>query len=252
MNTGTRALRLMQSFARAGALGFALTVAAAGIAAADAPPEPGDTVSDTGTAAADRTVSLNGEVNLSSATAVIDRLRALSAADPHADITLRINSGGGDVNQGLAIADVMSSIPNDIRTVCEGNADSMAALLLVMGAPGKREALPSCEIMLHQLSWSAQGKVTDLNINTSWGNHQRAVMDRLLASRSGGSQEFIHQLTERDLYLSAAEAKQMGFIDRVLPAAKNYPPPPRPSLPDNFCNEGRAHLFICRPPIPPN
>jgi ATP-dependent Clp protease protease subunit len=258
MKTGKRAVRLLQAFAQASALGLALTFTGAGMAgaspAADTPPAPDSISTQTGAAAnEDRTIRLSGEINTDNALAVIDRLRALSAADPRAEIVLRIDSPGGDVNQGLAIADAMASIPNDIRTVCEGEADSMAAFLLTQGTPGKREALPHCEIMLHQLSWSASGKVTDMAINTEWAQKQRALMDRMIAARSGWSQQFIHDLTERDLYLTADEAKQMGFIDRVLPPARHDRPPAlRPVVPPHFCSEGRDHLRVCSPRSAPN
>jgi ATP-dependent Clp protease protease subunit len=250
MDKGKRAVRLLQSFARASALGMALVFGAAGLASADTPPAP-DSVSDNAATASGRTIRLSGEITRDVATDIVDKLRALSEADPHAEIVMRINSVGGEVNQGLAIADTMASIPNDIRTVCEGEADSMAAFLLAMGTPGKREALPHCEVMIHQPSGGSQGKNTDMNIDTELGNRQRAIMDSMLAARTGWSQQFIHDLTERDLYLSTAEAKDLGLIDTILPARAAPAPSRLPQVPASLCSSDRNYLIVCRLPHTP-
>jgi len=199
--------------------------------------------------AGDRTIRLTGSINKATAVAVIDKMLELSKEDPRADIELRINSPGGVVSDGLAILDVMKSLPNDVRTVCEGEAQSMAAFILSAGTPGKRFAYPNCEIMFHQPSWGETGQITDMQITTAQGNVSKDRLNKILAENSGWPENVIRDLLERNFYPNADEAKQMGFIDQIINDPRPDPAAaPKTQLPNGFCdNPGRRHLHICRP-----
>lgn len=199
-----------------------------------------------------RTIRLTGAINTETAVAIIQKMMELSQKDPVADIELRINSGGGEVDAGLAIYDVMRSLPNDIRTVCEGNAQSMAAILLSGGTQGKRFAYPNCEIMYHQPSWGKNGQITDMQITTAQGNALKNRMNGLLARDSGWPERVIRDLLERNFYPTTEEAREMGFIDQIIADPNPGPAaPPKTQLPDGFCdNPGRRHMQVCRPPLP--
>ena len=196
-----------------------------------------------------RTIRLTGTINTKTAIEVIEKMLELSRKDPKADIELRINSGGGEVNAGFAIYDVMKSLPNDVRTVCEGNAQSMAAFLLSAGTQGKRFAYPNCEIMYHQPSWGETGQITDMQITTAQGNVSKDRMIKLLSRDSGWPERVIRDLLERNFYPTTQEAKEMGFIDHLIEDPNPDPlPAPKTQLPDNFCaNRGRLHMELCRP-----
>lgn len=198
-----------------------------------------------------RTIRLSGPVNQETAEAIINKMIALSQEDPDADIELRINSPGGDVNQGMAIYDVMKSLPNDIRTVCEGNAQSMGAFLLSAGTQGKRYSYPNCEIMYHQPSWGTNGKITDMTITTAEGNATKDKMIRVIAEDTGWSEKVVRDLLERNFYPNAEEAREMGFIDHVIEETKPDPAPTpktKANLPGGFCdNQGRKHMDLCQP-----
>lgn len=196
-----------------------------------------------------RTVRLSGNITPSVAEKVITKLLELSRQDPEADIELRINSGGGSVVAGMAIYDVMKSLPNDIRTVCEGEAQSMAAFLLSAGAQGKRYTYPNCEIMYHQPSWGVNGQITDMDVITAQGNASKDAMIRIIAEDSGWSEDFIRNLLERNFYPTAKEAKEMGFVDHIIRDQNPDPAaPPKFRLPDGFCdNPGRRYIDECRP-----
>lgn len=196
-----------------------------------------------------RTIRLTGSVNKATAIKIIDKMIELSKADPNADIELRISSGGGSVPDGMAIYDVMKSLPNDIRTVCEGEAQSMAAFLLSAGTQGKRYAYPNCEIMYHQPSWGTRGQITDMEIITSQGNVSKDQMIEIIAEDTGWSEKVIRDLLERNFYPTAEEAKEMGFIDHIIEEQNpDAAPTPKTKLPDGFCdNPGRNHMDICSP-----
>lgn len=194
-----------------------------------------------------RVIRLSGEVTTEMATAIIDKMIELSKADPKADIELRINSPGGSVDAGMAIYDVMQSLPNDIRTVCEGEAQSMAAVLLVAGAQGKRYAYPHCTVMMHQPSWGARGKITDMQIITAQGVHDKKRMAEVLSLHTGQPLSTMYQLFDRELYPHENELKEMGIIDHIMPQ-KLPKVESKSKLPDNFCNDpGRQHIPLCNP-----
>ncbi len=196
-----------------------------------------------------RTIRLTGVINKATATAVIEKMLELSRKDPNTDIELRINSPGGVVSDGFAIYDVMKSLPNDVRTVCEGEAQSMAAFLLSAGTQGKRFSYQNCEIMYHQPSWGAQGQITDMDVTTAQGNVSKDRMINIIAGDTGLPVKTVRGLLERNFYPSAKEAQAMGFIDHVIKGPKpEVKPAPKTTLPEGFCdNPGRRHMGLCQP-----
>ncbi len=144
----------------------------------------------------DRIIFIDGEISDMSADLVVAQLLFLESQDPERDINLYINSPGGSVTAGLAIYDTIKYIKPDVRTICLGQAASMGAVLLCAGTKGKRCALPSARVMIHQPWGGAQGQATDIGI-------QAKEIVRL-------------QDLERDFYLSSEESKKYGIIDRIL------------------------------------
>jgi len=132
------------------------------------------------------------------------------------DISLYINSPGGSVTAGMAIYDTMQYIKCDVSTICIGMAASMGAFLLSGGAKGKRFALPNAEIMIHQPSGGAQGQATDIKIVADRIIETRKKLNEILAANTGQPLSVIEVDTERDHYMSAAEAAEYGLIDAVL------------------------------------
>ncbi len=164
----------------------------------------------------ERIVFLSEEVNDVTASLVVAQLLFLESEDPNKDIHFYINSPGGSVTAGMAIYDTMQYVKCDVSTTCIGMAASMGAFLLAGGAKGKRFALPNAEIMIHQPSGGAQGQATDIKINADHILKIRDNLNRLLAQNTGKPIETIAADTERDNWLSAAEAKEYGLIDAVI------------------------------------
>lgn len=164
----------------------------------------------------ERVVFLVGPVNDQSANLVVAQLLFLESENPDKDISLYINSPGGSVSAGMSIFDTMQFIKPDVSTLCMGMAASMGAFLLAAGAKGKRFALPNSKIMIHQPLGGAQGQATDIEIHAREILKTREQLNRILAERSGQSLEKIQADTERDYYMSAAEAATYGLIDKVL------------------------------------
>ena len=164
----------------------------------------------------DRVVFLSGEINDDVANLVVAQLIYLESKDPTKDICLYINSPGGSVSAGLAIYDTMNYIRCDVSTICIGLAASMGAFLLSSGTKGKRFALPNSEIMIHQVLGGAQGQATDVEIQTKQLLKIKQKLNRLLAENVGRDIAEVERDTERDNYLSAAEAKAYGIIDDVF------------------------------------
>ncbi len=164
----------------------------------------------------ERIIFLGEEVNDASASNVVAQLLFLEADDPDKDIQLYINSPGGSVTAGLAIYDTMQYIKCDVSTVCIGMAASMGAFLLAGGKKGKRFALPNAEIMIHQPSGGAQGQATEIKIVAEHILKIRQKLNEMLAANTGQSLEVIKADTERDNFMSAAEAKEYGLIDEVI------------------------------------
>lgn len=164
----------------------------------------------------ERIIFLGEEVNDVSASVIVAQLLFLEADDPNKDIQLYINSPGGSVTAGLAIYDTMQYIKCDVSTVCIGMAASMGAFLLSGGAKGKRFALPSAEIMIHQPSGGAQGQATEISIAAEHILRTRQKLNEIMAANTGQPLETIKADTERDNFMSAEEAKAYGLIDEVI------------------------------------
>lgn len=164
----------------------------------------------------DRIIFLGEEVTDASASLVVAQMLYLEAKDPDKDIQLYINSPGGSITAGMAIYDTMQYIKCDVSTICVGMAASMGAFLLTAGAKGKRFALPNSEIMIHQPLGQAQGQATDILIHANHIEKTRANLNKILSENTGKPLEVIQRDTERDNFMSAAEAAEYGLIDKVI------------------------------------
>ncbi|MFC2671161.1 ATP-dependent Clp protease proteolytic subunit [Lancefieldella parvula] len=164
----------------------------------------------------DRIVFLGEPVTRDSANLVIAQLLHLESQDPDKDISLYIDSPGGDVYAGLGILDTMNFIKPDVSTICVGMAASMSAVLLAAGAKGKRLALPNSMVMIHQPSSGVQGQQTDIQIVADETKWIRQHINELLSDYTGQPIEKINVDTERDNYLRAQEACDYGLVDRVI------------------------------------
>ena len=144
------------------------------------------------------------------------QLLHLESENPDRDISLYINSPGGDINALFAIYDTMQYVKPDISTICFGQAASAAAVLLAAGAPGKRLALKHARILIHQPYAGAQGQVSDIEIAASEIQRLKEQLEEVLAGHTGQTPEKISQDTDRDFVMTAAEAKEYGIIDEVI------------------------------------
>ena len=163
----------------------------------------------------ERIVFLADVVTDAVANVVVAQLLWCESENPEKDIHVYINSPGGSVSAGLSIYDTMQFIRSDVATTCIGQAASMGAFLLAAGAAGKRSALPNSRIMLHQPSGGSEGTATDIEIQVKEILHLRETLNGLLAHHTGQSQERIATDTDRDFWMSPAEAKNYGLIDVV-------------------------------------
>ena len=164
----------------------------------------------------ERIVFLVGPVNDVVANVVVAQLLFLESENPDKEISLYINSPGGSVSAGMSIFDTMQFIKPEVSTLCMGMAASMGAFLLAAGAKGKRFSLPNAKVMIHQPLGGAQGQATDIEIHAREILKTRETLNRILAERTGQTLEKIQSDTERDYFMSAAEAKGYGLIDQVL------------------------------------
>ncbi len=164
----------------------------------------------------ERIVFLVGPVNDQTANLVVAQMLFLESENPDKEISLYINSPGGSVSAGMSIFDTMQFIKPDVSTLCMGMAASMGAFLLAAGAKGKRIALPNARIMIHQPSGGSQGQATDIEIQAREILRLREVLNQILAERTGQPIEKIRTDSERDYYMSAAEAKDYGLVDQVI------------------------------------
>lgn len=169
----------------------------------------------------DRIIFLGGEVEDNMANTIVAQLLFLEAEDPDKDIYLYINSPGGVVTAGMAIYDTMQYIKPDVATICIGQAASMGSLLLTAGAKGKRFALPNARIMIHQPLGGARGQSTDVQIQAKELLRTRQMLNEILSERTGRSMEQVEADTERDNFMSAADAVEYGLIDKVITRAKD-------------------------------
>lgn len=164
----------------------------------------------------DRVVFLSGEITSELANLVVAQLIYLESKDPNKDISLYINSPGGEVTAGLAIYDTMKYIRCDVSTICIGMAASMGAFLLAAGAKGKRYALPNSEIMIHQVLGGSKGQASDVEIQTRQLLKIKNKINSILAENVGKNVDEVERDTDRDNYLSAEEAKDYGIVDEVF------------------------------------
>ena len=164
----------------------------------------------------DRIIFLADEVNDVTASLVVAQLLFLEAQDPDKDICMYINSPGGSVSAGMAIYDTMNYIKCDVSTVCIGMAASMGAFLLSSGAKGKRIALPNSEIMIHQPLGGMQGQASDIKIHADHILRTKAKLNEILAVNTGKPLAEIERDTDRDNFLTAAQALEYGLIDKVF------------------------------------
>ncbi|MDY2776822.1 MAG: ATP-dependent Clp protease proteolytic subunit [Collinsella sp.] len=164
----------------------------------------------------DRIIFLGEEINSVTANLVIAQLLHLESQDAEKDISLYINSPGGEVYSGLAILDTMNYIKPQVSTICVGMAASMAAVLLASGAKGKRFCLPNSIVMIHQPSGGAQGQQTEIEIAAREIRETRRTLNQILADATGQPIEKVGADTERDNYMRAAQALEYGLVDRIV------------------------------------
>ena len=164
----------------------------------------------------ERIIFITGEINDALANTVVAQLLYLEAKDAAKDIDVYINSPGGSVTAGLAIYDTMNFIKCGVSTICIGMAASMAAFLLSSGEKGKRYALPSSEIMIHQPLGGAQGQASDIAIQAEHILKIKKNLNEILAKNTGKPYEEVKKDTDRDNYLSAEEALEYGLIDKIF------------------------------------
>ena len=164
----------------------------------------------------DRIIFLGEEINSVTANLVIAQLLHLESQDAEKDISLYINSPGGEVYSGLAILDTMNYIKPQVSTICVGMAASMAAVLLASGAKGKRFCLPNSMVMIHQPSGGASGQQTEIEIAAREIRETRATLNQILSDATGQPFEKVQADTERDNYMRAQAALEYGLVDRIV------------------------------------
>jgi ATP-dependent Clp protease protease subunit len=164
----------------------------------------------------ERVIFLVGPVNDHSANLIVAQMLFLESENPDKDISLYINSPGGSVSAGMAIYDTMQFIKPDVSTLCTGLAASMGAFLLAAGAKGKRFSLPNSRIMIHQPLGGAQGQASDIEIQAREILFLRERLNGILSENTGKTVDQISKDTDRDNFMSAAQAAEYGMIDKVL------------------------------------
>jgi ATP-dependent Clp protease protease subunit len=165
----------------------------------------------------DRIVMVGSAIDDEVANVVVAQLLHLESDDPDKDISLYVNSPGGDVYAGLAIYDTMTFVKPDVRTICVGIAMSMGAVLLAAGTTGKRSALPNAKILIHQV-WTGQfgGQASDVEIRAREVLDLKKRVESILADHTGQPLDRVSQDTDRDHFMTAAEGVEYGLIDEVL------------------------------------
>ncbi len=167
----------------------------------------------------ERIIFLGEDVNEHTANLVVAQLLHLAYNDPKKDIKLYINSPGGSVYDGFAIYDTIQFITPDVQTIGIGVQASMGAFLLSSGTKGKRFALPSSRIMIHQPSSGTQGKITDQEITLREGLYLKQKLNEILAKNTGQKLSKVEKDTDRDFWMSAKEAVEYGLVDQVITKA---------------------------------
>ncbi len=168
----------------------------------------------------ERIIFLGEEIDDELANSIVAQLLLLDSENPEKDIMLYINSPGGVITAGMAIFDTMKLIKADVSTICIGEAASMGAFLLSAGTKGKRMALPSARIMIHQPLGGAQGQATDIELEAKEILRMKSMLNGLLSEHTGQPLKKIKEDTERDHYLSAQQAVEYGLIDKVVVASE--------------------------------
>ncbi len=166
----------------------------------------------------ERIVFVDGEINDESADLVVAQILFLESENPDKDISIYINSPGGSVTAGLAIYDAMQYVKCDIQTICIGQAASMGAILLAGGTKGKRFALPSCRVMIHQPRGGVTGQESDIAVQAKEIIRLKKLSIKYLAEKCGKKEEDIAKDIERDFFMSAEEALAYGIVDKVMPS----------------------------------
>jgi ATP-dependent Clp protease protease subunit len=164
----------------------------------------------------DRIIFLGTEIDDGVANAIIAQLLFLEQQNPKEDIKMYINSPGGVVSSSLAIYDTMQYVRPDVSTICVGLAASGAALLLAAGKKGKRFVLPNAEVMIHQVMGGAQGQASDVNIHAKHILKTKELLNRILAKHTNQKIAKVEKDTDRDYFMSAAEAVEYGIVDKVI------------------------------------
>jgi ATP-dependent Clp protease protease subunit len=166
----------------------------------------------------DRIVFLGGQVTDDVANLITAQLLFLESEDPEKEVNMYINSPGGSVTAGLAIYDTMQFVKPPVSTLCVGQAASMGSFLLAAGAKGRRYALPHSRILIHQLSGGFEGQAADIEIQAREALRLKEILNDVLARHTGKSMKQIEKDTDRDNFMSAAQAVEYGLIDEVITA----------------------------------
>ncbi|MFZ4617743.1 MAG: ATP-dependent Clp endopeptidase proteolytic subunit ClpP, partial [Rectinemataceae bacterium] len=169
----------------------------------------------------DRIIFIDGEINDLTADLTVAQLLFLESQDPEKDISLYVNSPGGSVTAGLAIYDTIQYIKPDVQTICLGQAASMGALILACGTSGKRFALPSSRILIHQPWGGAQGQASDISLQAKEIVRLKKMTIDYFARHAGKSADLVAKDMERDFFMSAEEALAYGLVDRILERRKH-------------------------------
>ena len=164
----------------------------------------------------DRIIFLGEAINDYTANLIIGQLLQLEAQDRAQPIQMYINSPGGLVSAGLAIYDMMNYIEPEVRTVCIGQAASMAAVILAAGAKGHRYCLPNASVMIHQVSGGTHGQVTDMEISLKKAKSLKEKLNRILSDRTGTAYEKVSADVERDYWMTSEEAFEYGVVDKIF------------------------------------
>ena len=165
----------------------------------------------------DRIIFLGVPIDDDVANIIQAQLLFLASTDPSADVSLYINTPGGQVTSGLAIYDTMQLIEPDVATICTGMAASMGSVLLCAGEKGKRSCLPHSRVLIHQPLGGARGQATDVAIHADWLLRTKKKLNEILAERTGQPIERVQADTERDNFMTAEDALRYGLIDEIIP-----------------------------------
>lgn len=169
----------------------------------------------------DRIVFIGTPIDDNVANIIIAQLLFLQSEDPNKDINLYINSPGGSVTSGMAIYDTMQFVKCDVTTYCVGQAASMGAVLLAAGTRGKRFGLPNARIMIHQPWGGVQGQASDISIQAKEILRMRDRLNEILALHTGKAVDVLAKDTDRDFFMSAAEARDYGLVDEVVKSRRD-------------------------------